>query len=88
MQAGERRGRAAIRLEYDDLFRRSDWRRMQLTRVSWRSAGDAAQARAEAAVRIGWRDGGEVEQRIALDVELARRGGRVVITRMSQQGAP
>jgi hypothetical protein len=36
-------------------------------------------------VRIGWRDGREVEQRHAVDMELARRDGRVVITRLSQQ---
>lgn len=89
VQAGERRGRAAIRVEYDDLFGRSAWRRMRLTRVSWRPAGDVTQAQAEAVVRIGWRDGREVEQRIALDFEIARHDGRVVVTRMSQAvGAP
>jgi len=80
-----RHGRAAIRGEYDELFRLSDWRRMQLTRVNWRRAGDRAYAKGEIAVRIGWRDGREVEQRLAVDMELVRRDGRVVIARLSHQ---
>jgi hypothetical protein len=41
-----RRGRAAIRGEYDELFRLSQWRRMQLTRMSWHPVGDRAVATA------------------------------------------
>ena len=37
-----RHGRAAIRGEYDELFRLSQWRRMQLTRINWRRVGDRA----------------------------------------------
>jgi len=81
----QRQGRAAIRGEYADLFRQSAWRRMQITRINWRRVGDTARARGEIAVKIGWRDGREVEQRLAVDMELARRDGRVVITRLSQQ---
>jgi uncharacterized protein (TIGR02246 family) len=80
-----RRGRTAIRGEYDELFRLSSWRRMQLTRISWRPVGDRAVAKGEITVRIGWRDGREVEQRLNLDMELARRDGRVVIARLSHQ---
>jgi hypothetical protein len=79
-----RHGRAAIRGEYDELFRLSQWRRMQLTRVNWKRVGDRAVAKGEITVRIGWRDGREVEQRLALDMELVRRDGRVVIARLSQ----
>ena len=85
----ERHGRAEIRRDYDEVFRRSDWRRMRLTRVSWKHLGEVTHARAEAAIRMGWRDGREVEERLAMDIELARRDGRVVITRLSQRaGAP
>jgi hypothetical protein len=80
-----RRGRAAIRGEYDELFRLSQWRRMQLTRINWRRVGDRAVARGEITVRIGWRDGREVEQRLNVDMELMRRDGRVVIARLSHQ---
>jgi hypothetical protein len=58
---------------------------MQLTRVNWKRVGDRAVAKGEITVRIGWRDGREVEQRLAVDMELVRRDGRVVIARLSQQ---
>jgi uncharacterized protein (TIGR02246 family) len=80
-----RRGREAIRNEYDELFRLSSWRRMQLTRINWQRAGDRAYAKGELAVRIGWRDGRQVEQRVAVEMELVRRDGRVVIARLSHQ---
>jgi len=83
--ANLRHGRAAIRGEYDELFRLSQWRKMQLTRVNWKRVGDRAVAKGEITVRIGWRDGREVEQRLLLDMELVRRDGRVVIARLSQQ---
>jgi ketosteroid isomerase-like protein len=88
-RTSQRQGRAAIRREYDDLFQRSDWRRMKVSRMSWKLAGEVAQVRAEGAVRIAWRDGREAEERLALDMDLARRDGRVVIIRLSQRaGAP
>jgi len=80
-----RRGRPAIRGEYDELFRQSSWRRMQLTRINWRRVGDRALAKGEISVRIGWRDGREVEQRVAVDMELVRRDGRALIAKLSQQ---
>jgi len=80
-----RRGRVAIRGEYDELFRLSQWRRMQLTRVTWRPVGDRAVAKGEITVKIGWRDGREVKQRVNIDMELVRRDGRVVIARLSHQ---
>jgi curved DNA-binding protein CbpA len=80
-----RHGRAAIRGDYEELFRLSQWRRMQLTRVNWKRVGDRTVAKGEITVRIGWRDGREVEQRLAIDMELVRRDGRVVIARLSQQ---
>ena len=58
---------------------------MQLTRVNWRRTADRAFAKGEITIRIGWRDGREVEQRLALDMEIVRRDGRVVIARLSQQ---
>lgn len=84
-RSNERQGRAAIRRDYEELLRQSTWRRMQITRINWRRTGETARAKGEIAVRIGWRDGREVEQRHAVDMELARRDGRVVITRLSQQ---
>jgi hypothetical protein len=84
-RSNERQGRAAIRRDYEELLRQSAWRRMQITRINWRRTGETARAKGEIAVRIGWRDGREVEQRHAVDMELARRDGRVVITRLSQQ---
>jgi ketosteroid isomerase-like protein len=80
-----RHGRAAIRNEYDELFRLSSWRRMQLTRIHWRRAGDKAYAKGEIAVRIGWRDGREDEQRVNVEMEIVRRDGRAVIARLSHQ---
>jgi hypothetical protein len=35
--------------------------------------------------KIAWADGREVEQRVAMQMELVRRGGRVVIARLSFQ---
>jgi len=84
-RSNERQGRAAIRRDYEELLRQSAWRRMQITRINWRRTGETARAKGEIAVRIGWRDGREVEQRHAVEMELARRDGRVVITRLSQQ---
>jgi len=84
-EANLRQGRPAIRGEYDELFRLSQWRKMQLTRVNWKRVGDRAFAKGEVTVKIGWRDGREVEQRLALDMELVRRDGRVVIAKLSQQ---
>ena len=49
------------------------------------AVGERTEANGEIAVRIGWRDGREVEQRIALEMDLMRRGGKTVISRMSQQ---
>lgn len=80
-----RRGRAAIRSEYEELFRLSTWRKMQLRQVNWKRAGDRAYAKGEIAVKIGWRDGREVEQRVAIDMELVRRDGRTVIAKLSHQ---
>jgi hypothetical protein len=80
-----RHGRTAIRSEYDELFRLSQWRRMQLTRISWRPIGDRAVAKGELTVKIGWRDGREVEQRVNVDMELVRRDGRVVIAKLAHQ---
>jgi hypothetical protein len=80
-----RRGRAAVRGDYDELFRLSQSRRMHLTRVNWRRVGDRALAKGEIAVTVSWRDGREFEQRVAVDMELVRQGGRAVISRLSFQ---
>ena len=58
---------------------------MQFTRVNWRRIGDRAIASGEITVKIGWRDGREVEQRLNVDMELMRRDGRVVIARLTHQ---
>ncbi len=78
-------GRAAIRNGYDQLFRQSSWRRINLRQLQWRAVGERTEANGEIAVKIGWRDGREVEQRIVLDMELMRRGDQTVIARLSQQ---
>lgn len=83
--ANQRQGRAAIRGEYDDLFRQTSWRRMQLTRIDWRRTGEVARAKGEIAVTTRWRDGRQAEERYAVDMELARRDGRVVITRYAHR---
>ncbi len=83
------RGRAAIRGEYDELFRLSDSRRMQLTRINWRRDGDRTIAKGEVAVKIRWLGGSQVEQRVLVDMEVARRDGRLLITRlMHRPGSP
>lgn len=87
-QANQRQGRAAIRGEYDDLFRQTAWRRMQLTRIDWRRSGEVARAKGEIAVTMRWRDGRQAEERYAVDMELARRDGRVVIVRYVHVPSP
>jgi ketosteroid isomerase-like protein len=84
-RANQREGRAAIRSDYDELFRQSEWRQLQLMRMSWRRTGDVAQANGEIAIRVRWRDGRQVEQRMTIDMELARRDGGIVITRLAQR---
>jgi len=89
VQADPHRGRAAIRREYDELFERSAWRRMQLARVTWKRQGGVAHVKFEADVQTGWRDGREGKEHLALDMELARRDGRVVIIRLGPKaGSP
>ena len=58
---------------------------MQFRQINWRSVGERAHANGEIEVRIGWRDGREVRQRVAVDIEVARRDGRVVITRLAHE---
>lgn len=88
-RANQQQGRAAIRGEVDDVFRRSEWRRMRLMRMNWRRVGDTAHAKGEIAIRVGLHDGREQEQRLAVDMELARRDGRLVITRLDHRpGTP
>jgi hypothetical protein len=36
-------------------------------------------------VKIGWPDGREIEQRVAVEMELRRNGPRAVIARLSHQ---
>ena len=81
-RTGTRRGRPAIRGEYDEIFRRSAWRRMVLTQLHWYSLGDRIEARGELTVKIGWRDGREVEERRGIEMDLVQRGGRTVIARL------
>ncbi|MCC6869675.1 MAG: DnaJ domain-containing protein [Burkholderiales bacterium] len=83
-KVNERQGRAAIRNEYAEVFRQSAWRRLQLTRIHWRRAGDAARATGEAVTTIDWGDGREVTQRFQIGVELVRRDGHVLITRLTR----
>ncbi|MFO1316213.1 MAG: J domain-containing protein [Burkholderiales bacterium] len=78
-------GRAAIRGEYDELFRLSEWRQMRIRQLDWRRTGDRAHASGELEVRIGWRDGRVARQSVAVDVEVARRDGRALITRLAHE---
>jgi hypothetical protein len=79
------RGRASIRHEYDELFRRSAWRRMNVSQLRWTAVGDRVEATGQIKVRIEYRDGSEVQQRLTLDMMFVRRGERTVITRLSQR---
>ncbi len=83
-QFNESRGRAAIRSDYNELFMRSTSRRMNVRQLRWHSAGERTQATGEFVVRIAWRDGRELEQRLGVELDLVNRGGRTVISRMSQ----
>jgi hypothetical protein len=58
---------------------------MDLRSMQWGTHGEQTQANAEAVVRIGWRDGREVEQRVGVEMELVRVEGRTLIARLSQQ---
>ena len=77
-----RRGRTAIRAEYEELFRLSSSRRMTLNSLQWTPDGDRARARGEMTVRIAWRDGREVEQTVSISMDVVARGGRAVIARL------
>jgi len=83
-QTNLHQGRAAIRSEYDQLFRATAWRRMGISNLRLQYVGDRAEAKGEVTVNIRWRDGRSVEQRGALDMELVRRGDKTVIVRLSQ----
>jgi len=84
-RTNEFRGRAAIRSDYNEMFQRSSWRKMSLKQMLWRSNGERIDASGEMALKIGWKDGREVEQRIAVEMELVRRSGHTVIARLSQR---
>lgn len=84
-QTNQNRGRAAIASEYDQLFRSTVWRRMAISQLGWKPVGDHTEAKGEFVVKTGWRDGREVEQRMAVDMELVRQGGRAVIAKLSLQ---
>jgi len=78
-------GRSAIRGEYDELFRLSRWRRVTLTQFRWNAVGDHTEAKGDLTVKIGWRDGREVEERVGVSMDLVRQNGRAVIARLSHQ---
>lgn len=81
-QLNLRHGRAAIRSEYQELFERSAWRRMNLARLRPQSNGEHVQASGPATVTIEWLDGRESEQRLAVDMEFVHRDGRALIARL------
>src|SRR5439155_17911728 len=76
-------GRAAIRNEYDQVFRSTAWRRMSISQLRWQSIGDRTEGKGELTLKTGWADGRTEEQRVAVDMELVRRGGRTVIAKFS-----
>jgi len=80
-----RHGRAAIRSEYDALFRLSEWRRRPLKHIHRSRAGVRAIAKGEIAVKTGGREGREVEQRVAVNIELVRQDGRIVVDKVFHQ---
>lgn len=84
-QANQQRGRAAIVGEYDQLFRSTISRRMSITQMRWQAVGDRTEAKGELMVKTSWRDGREAEQRVAVDMELVRQGGRAVISKLGLQ---
>ncbi|MHB8724064.1 MAG: DnaJ domain-containing protein [Casimicrobiaceae bacterium] len=76
------RGRAAIRREYDELFRLTSSRQMDVTRIRWQLEGDHAEATGELQVHIHWRDGREVDQRVGIRMAIVRSGSGLLITRL------
>ena len=84
-QVNQQRGRAAIVTEYDQLFRSTTSRRMTISQMRWQAVGDRTEAKGEVTVRTSWRDGREAEQRVAVDMEFVRQGGRAVISRLGMQ---
>ena len=60
-------------------------RKILLRQLLWRAAGERTEATGEILVKIGWRDGREVEQRVALEMDLVRRENRTVISRLLQR---
>lgn len=84
-QANLYRGRAAIRREYDQLFQATAWRRMDVSQLRLQFDGDRTQATGDLDVKIGWRDGRSIEQRIAMDMELVHRGDRTVIAKLTHR---
>jgi hypothetical protein len=84
-QANQQRGRAAIVSEYDQLFRSTTSRRMTISQLRWQAVGDRTEAKGELTVKTSWRDGREAVQRVAVDMEIVRQGGRTVISRLDLQ---
>ena len=80
-----RRGRTAIRKEYEELFKLSTRRRMVINEMHWSHTGDRAKAKGDLTVRIVWRDGREAEQRVAVDMDIVARDGHPVIGRLMHQ---
>ena len=84
-QTDLQRGRAAIRNEYDQLFRSTAWRRMSISQLRWQQVGDRTEGKGELTLKIGWVDGREEEQHVGVDMALVRHGGRTVIAKLSLQ---
>ena len=83
--ANQQRGRAAIVSEYDQLFRSTTVRRMTISQMRWQAVGDKTEAKGELTMKTSWRDGREAEQRVTVDMEFVRQGGRAVISRLGMQ---
>jgi hypothetical protein len=84
-QADLQRGRAAIRSEYDQVFRSTLWRRMSISQLRWQSVGDRTEGRGELMSKIGWRMVVKWSSALRCRWSSCAVAGDVVIARLSLQ---
>ncbi|MFQ6023886.1 MAG: YybH family protein, partial [Acidiferrobacterales bacterium] len=82
-QTNQRRNRGEIRKDYDDLFQKTDLRRMKVKDVNWKLGGGAAHGWGRFEVKIRTKGQSEVKIYVGkLTFQVKKQGQRVSITRL------
>ncbi len=69
---------------YTDFFRATRERRLRMNRLEWQTSADSARARGEATLVADYNDGrGHLERTVPVELDIALRGGRARLTRLS-----